>query len=427
GSADWEELERMRDQQNTMNNQQHAKYQIGHPKTLSTISDATHLAKVWANRRAFVCSFYCVAGAGGAECAVAWRQQHDTATSVNCMNRIESLIVKDAAWLLEDHIQVVPTDTFLCLNFPNRDMELNSKQLTEVLADAMDAHHALYRFHILHRDISPNNILINTATGRGLLIDLDMAKDLLDTTEFVGRPEITGTVFYISPALVHSPGRNFDSLESRTRVLGEVFPSLRGDGFEQVSRAKREFLGTYVSVAGCPNLSQAIFRSSKELSDLYAMVKAIDAIAIEVRDQFAVALQNPVYNTDPTRHYQAEKSEDLTEVLDLLSQDIIILEKTNGPLESLRQDLQKCRDSINTHIFPSYNVFIRRWRAASLDPPSVCIPYIAPRNLLYIDPLIGVMKPTQKPSHDPLTESPTKNRHKKRKSTLQDISASEQK
>lgn len=52
------------------------------------------------------------------------------------------------------------------------------------------AHQDLYRADILHRDISVNNILIDISSGviddekprRGLLIDLDMSKDLRETS-----------------------------------------------------------------------------------------------------------------------------------------------------------------------------------------------------------------------------------------------------
>ncbi|PVG01599.1 hypothetical protein CPB86DRAFT_80554 [Serendipita vermifera] len=334
----------------------------------------------------------------------------------------------------------------------------DSRDLIQTLADAMDAHHSLYRYRILHRDISLNSIFINTETRRGLLVDLDLAKNLLDTTAYAGYPRITGTVYYISLALVHAPvhqywhdlesffwvathaifrhleglsvgGRDIDSMESRTKLLGDVFPFFRGeDGFEfeQVSRAKQAFLGTHVSVTGCPNLSHAMLKTSKDLNHLYATVKAISTASLEVRDLFESALQQPVHNTDPAGHYQAERPEDLAKALDLLSRDICVLEEIKGPLASLREDVQRCKDSINTQIFPLYETTIGRWRDALLDPPAACISYIPSKEISLNDLLVGVTRRTsQQLSLDPLIDSPTKHLHRKRKSSQRDVSRPE--
>jgi serine/threonine protein kinase len=45
------------------------------------------------------------------------------------------------------------------------------------------AYHALVEKGILHRDISENNVMINLIGDSGLLIDLDMAKDLLEAED----------------------------------------------------------------------------------------------------------------------------------------------------------------------------------------------------------------------------------------------------
>ncbi|KZV72498.1 hypothetical protein PENSPDRAFT_683725 [Peniophora sp. CONT] len=79
----------------------------------------------------------------------------------------------------------------------------STKQLVQVLSDALVAHGRAYKFgRILHRDISQNNVLIGR-DGRGLLIDWDMSKDL-----DIPGPRIpwrTGTWQFISAELLRKP------------------------------------------------------------------------------------------------------------------------------------------------------------------------------------------------------------------------------
>ena len=65
------------------------------------------------------------------------------------------------------------------------------------------AHQFLCGVGILHRDISEGNILIDLSTGRGLLIDLDMAQDLLKVIPQTQEPaNITASVAYLITRLV---------------------------------------------------------------------------------------------------------------------------------------------------------------------------------------------------------------------------------
>ncbi|VDC06334.1 unnamed protein product [Peniophora sp. CBMAI 1063] len=78
----------------------------------------------------------------------------------------------------------------------------NTKELVQVLADALKAHTiAFKKGMILHRDISINNILIKN--GRGLLIDWDMCKHLEEKEPRI--PWRTGTWQFIAAQLLDSP------------------------------------------------------------------------------------------------------------------------------------------------------------------------------------------------------------------------------
>jgi hypothetical protein len=56
-------------------------------------------------------------------------QQPDTTTLISSMNRIERLVVNDAAWLLQDHIRVLSPEEFLERNFGSNDMEISQSSL----------------------------------------------------------------------------------------------------------------------------------------------------------------------------------------------------------------------------------------------------------------------------------------------------------
>ncbi|KAH9486318.1 hypothetical protein JR316_0000382 [Psilocybe cubensis] len=101
------------------------------------------------------------------------------------------------------------------------------KELLIVISDVIQAHHDAYeKAHILHRDISAGNIMINQ-NGRGLLIDWDLSKAINTHDDGTHQPERTGTWQFIAynqggkhepeyPILIHSKD---DDLESFFHVL----------------------------------------------------------------------------------------------------------------------------------------------------------------------------------------------------------------
>ncbi|KAG8873630.1 hypothetical protein FRC20_007650 [Serendipita sp. 405] len=74
---------------------------------------------------------------------------------------------------------------------------VDGKEFLQVILDVAITLNTLFEVGILHRDVSVNNVLIDIATSRGLLIDMDLAKDLKNKRH-KSRPAITGTDNFIS-------------------------------------------------------------------------------------------------------------------------------------------------------------------------------------------------------------------------------------
>ncbi|PNP52074.1 hypothetical protein THARTR1_07283 [Trichoderma harzianum] len=97
------------------------------------------------------------------------------------------------------------------------------KELLESLRDAIKAHHSLYtRGNILHRDVSPNNIIITkpqTEDGfKGMLIDLDLAK-VMDSDPSSAQHQ-TGTLQFMAIEVLRNVDHTYrHDLESFFYVL----------------------------------------------------------------------------------------------------------------------------------------------------------------------------------------------------------------
>ncbi|KAJ2489824.1 hypothetical protein IWW37_003668 [Coemansia sp. RSA 2050] len=78
----------------------------------------------------------------------------------------------------------------------------SANELVTVVCDVMRCHNAIFEHcQILHRDISDNNVLVvrqGDGTARGLLIDFDYALDMSIEKLRTPRPEMTGTLLFMS-------------------------------------------------------------------------------------------------------------------------------------------------------------------------------------------------------------------------------------
>ncbi|KAF9552572.1 hypothetical protein CPC08DRAFT_698513 [Agrocybe pediades] len=100
----------------------------------------------------------------------------------------------------------------------------SSHHMVEVVYDAFKAHREAYeKCGILHRDISPGNILISRRDGRGFLIDWDLAKTIAACPSGIHR---AGTWQFMSMTLLSNPRTGLhiyqDDLESFFWVIQYV-------------------------------------------------------------------------------------------------------------------------------------------------------------------------------------------------------------
>ncbi|HEY9707227.1 MAG TPA: serine/threonine-protein kinase, partial [Oculatellaceae cyanobacterium] len=70
---------------------------------------------------------------------------------------------------------------------------------------------ALHQKHIIHKDIKPNNILINIKTGQVKLIDFSISSRLSRENQTVSNPNLLeGTLAYMSPEQTGRMNRSID-------------------------------------------------------------------------------------------------------------------------------------------------------------------------------------------------------------------------
>lgn len=92
------------------------------------------------------------------------------------------------------------------------------KQLLDVATRAARCLAALHSAGIVHRDVSPGNILLNVTTGEVKLCDFGLASALPRTTQAVCPPgRLAGTLAYLSP---EQTGRMNRSIDHRTDLYG---------------------------------------------------------------------------------------------------------------------------------------------------------------------------------------------------------------
>src|SRR6185295_17903635 len=76
---------------------------------------------------------------------------------------------------------------------------LESEEARTLLVAVCDALDYAHRQGIVHRDIKPDNILIDAATGAPLLTDFGIAKPTLGEAQLTTTGQVIGTPHYMSP------------------------------------------------------------------------------------------------------------------------------------------------------------------------------------------------------------------------------------
>ena len=76
---------------------------------------------------------------------------------------------------------------------------LELQQALNIARDVLNAIKAIHEQSIIHRDIKPGNIMIVEESGKGIIIDFGLAKDMLNRTGLTTSGVGMGTPSYMSP------------------------------------------------------------------------------------------------------------------------------------------------------------------------------------------------------------------------------------
>src|SRR5581483_3324805 len=79
-----------------------------------------------------------------------------------------------------------------------------------IACDVLDAISYAHAKGVIHRDLKPQNILIERERGRGRLIDFGLAKDYTAGLGLTQTGQILGSPFYLSPEQTRGESRNVD-------------------------------------------------------------------------------------------------------------------------------------------------------------------------------------------------------------------------
>jgi len=80
-----------------------------------------------------------------------------------------------------------------------REGKLPSEDVRRILAEVADALHYAHRQGVVHRDIKPDNILLDDETGRPMLTDFGVAKAKASGATLTEAGTVVGTPYYMSP------------------------------------------------------------------------------------------------------------------------------------------------------------------------------------------------------------------------------------
>jgi serine/threonine protein kinase/formylglycine-generating enzyme required for sulfatase activity len=88
--------------------------------------------------------------------------------------------------------------------------KLSIERAVEIACDILDAVAYAHEKGVIHRDLKPQNILIERERGRGRLIDFGLAKDHTAGLGLTQTGQILGSPFYLSPEQTRGESRNVD-------------------------------------------------------------------------------------------------------------------------------------------------------------------------------------------------------------------------
>jgi serine/threonine-protein kinase len=80
-----------------------------------------------------------------------------------------------------------------------RDGRLPEEDARRILADLADALQHAHRQGVVHRDVKPDNVLLDDDSGRALLTDFGVARALGGSETLTAAGKVVGTPSYMSP------------------------------------------------------------------------------------------------------------------------------------------------------------------------------------------------------------------------------------
>jgi serine/threonine protein kinase len=138
------------------------------------------------------------------ETAVRFRREAATSAALSHPNIVQVFFVGDQ----EQHpFYVMPlVDGEPLRARLRREGQLSPEATASVARDVASALDFAHRKGVIHRDVKPDNVLLETATGRSLLTDFGIAKAISGETGITQTGMVVGTPYYVSPEQASGEG-----------------------------------------------------------------------------------------------------------------------------------------------------------------------------------------------------------------------------
>jgi hypothetical protein len=144
-----------------------------------------------------------------------------------------------------------------------REHALDPSDLRRIAADLADALDYAHRAGVVHRDVKPENILLDRASGRAMLADFGIAREAMAVTSLTATGMIVGTPHYMSPE--QSAGERATDGRSDLYSLGVVAYRALAGRLPFDGGGVREVLTRQV-VGEAPPLPQSVVDADRALA-----------------------------------------------------------------------------------------------------------------------------------------------------------------
>jgi len=91
------------------------------------------------------------------------------------------------------------------------------RSAVEVVAEAAEALHAAHEKGVVHRDVKPANVLVESATGRARVTDFGLAREVAPGSRLTQDGQVIGTPQYMAPEQARG---DLDAIDAQTDVYG---------------------------------------------------------------------------------------------------------------------------------------------------------------------------------------------------------------